>query len=43
VITALLPVETLELGCKDADEHVLVLQVVLAEAQFDVLEIGQQH
>ena len=43
MIAALLPVETFELGCKDADEHVLVLQMVLAEAKLDVLQIGQQN
>jgi len=39
VIAALSPVEALQLGQKDIEQHVLVLQVVLAELQAYILQI----
>ena len=43
MVAALLPVESFELRQEKAHLHVLVLQMVLAEAEPDVFQIAQQH
>ena len=43
MVAALLPVEPFQLRHEDAHEHVLVLEVILAEAELHVLEVREQH